>query len=84
MRFEWDAAKNESNLQKHGVDFVYATRAFSDANAVTVQIVRNGETRSATLAKIDGRVFVVVWTSRAGFVRIISARKANAREAKRY
>lgn len=84
MRFEWDAAKNGSNLQKHGVDFVFATRAFADQNAVTVQLVRGGETRSATLAAIEGRVFVIVWTIRSGFVRIISARKANARETKRY
>lgn len=39
---------------------------------------------SGVLGRIDGRLFVVVYTPRAGVFRIISARKANAREVKRY
>jgi uncharacterized protein len=30
MRFEWDEAKNRSNLQKHGIDFETAVLVFED------------------------------------------------------
>ena len=36
------------------------------------------------MGKIEGRLFVVVYTYRANFVRIISARKANHREKRQY
>jgi uncharacterized DUF497 family protein len=34
--------------------------------------------------KIDGRIFVLIYTPRKGAIRIISARKANAREVNQY
>ena len=34
--FEWDEAKNESNIQRHGIDFADAVSVFSDDLAVTV------------------------------------------------
>lgn len=36
------------------------------------------------MGRIEQRVFVVVYTTRRGVVRIISARKANQREIKHY
>lgn len=41
-----------------------------------------GETRFITIGKLNGRVVVLVWTERAGNHRVISMRKANAREQK--
>ena len=43
-----------------------------------------GETRTNCLGEIEGRVFVVTITWRGADRRIISARKANARERKTY
>ena len=43
-----------------------------------------GEERFRALGVIDRRVFVVVFTRRVRAIRIISARKANSREVKRY
>ena len=43
-----------------------------------------GEERFRALGVIDSRVFVVVFTRRVRAIRIISARKANSREVKRY
>lgn len=43
-----------------------------------------GEERFRVLGKRDGKVFVVVYTKRALVIRIISARRANRREVKRY
>lgn len=84
--FEWDDQKAERNQSKHSVNFPFATRAFDDENRLTVIDRRDdyGETRYITLAKIDNRVYVVAFTFRSSNIRLISARKANTREVKRY
>ncbi|UXE59581.1 MAG: BrnT family toxin [Woronichinia naegeliana WA131] len=84
--FEWDEQKAERNQAKHSVSFEFATRAFDDENRVTVIDNRRdyGETRYITLAKIDNRLYVVAFTLRSSIIRLISARKANNKEAKRY
>jgi uncharacterized protein len=43
-----------------------------------------GEDRFQLLAKIENRVFVLVYTPRPRNIRIISARKANTREVEEY
>lgn len=43
-----------------------------------------GEDRYQLIGRIEERLFVLVYTPRHDAIRIISARKANAREVKRY
>ena len=43
-----------------------------------------GEDRYLALGRVDGRVLTVVYTMRNDAIRIISARKANSREVKKY
>jgi uncharacterized DUF497 family protein len=84
--FEWDEQKAERNQFKHSVNFLFATRVFDDENRLTVIDYRYdyGETRYTTLAKIENRVYVVAFTLRLSNIRLISARKANKKEVKRY
>lgn len=84
--FEWDDAKAEKNEAKHSVSFIFATRAFDDQNRITVIDSRfdYGEVRYITLARIDQRVYVLAYTMRGSVIRLISARKANSKEVKRY
>ena len=84
--FEWDNNKAELNQAKHRVSFEFATRAFDDAQRVTAIDHRQdyGEPRYITLAKIGNRVYVVAFTIRSSVIRLVSARKANTREVKRY
>ena len=42
------------------------------------------EERRITIGKIEGRLFVVAYTSRGEVIRLISARKANEREQRQY
>jgi uncharacterized DUF497 family protein len=42
------------------------------------------EARFQALGEIDGRVYMLVFTPRGGDVHVISLRKANRREIKRY
>ena len=86
MEFEWDRKKAESNLQKHGVHFKSATAVFADENRLTVTDDRKDyrEERYTTLGLIEDRLYVVIYTTASETIRIISARKANKREQKRY
>ena len=36
MSYEWDPAKLQANLDKHGVDFVDAAGVFQDPDAITI------------------------------------------------
>lgn len=87
MDFEWDSAKAEANLTKHGVPFAYATRVFDDAYRLARRDPRKdyGEERHIVMGQVDARLLVVVCTWRSDDVcRLISARKANDREKKLY
>jgi uncharacterized protein len=84
--FEWDEAKAKSNEIKHSVSFPFASRAFEDENRLTVIDDRSDydEVRYISLACIEKRVYVLVYTLRNSVIRLISARKANSKEVKRY
>lgn len=72
MNYEWDPNKAKSNYRKHGVRFADAVGVFEDENAITISM------------DFLSRILVVVYTFRDIVIRIISARKATARERKAY
>lgn len=86
MDFEWDEQKSNACYAERGFDFAYAARAFFDPERVIKADTRRdyGENRYQLMGRIEQRVFVEVYTTRRGVVRIISARKANQREIKHY
>lgn len=86
MRFEWDDDKAESNYRKHGVSFIAATKAFDDPDAVELldEEHSDGEIRFQIIGLANGTLLFVAFTERDGVTRIISARKANARQARIY
>ena len=90
-RFEWDPIKAESNLRKHRVNFETATRVFADPFALVEQNrIENGEHRWQTLGIVEGYLLLLVaHTTLDGegsteVIRIISARRAEPKERKRY
>ena len=86
MEFEWDEAKSDGCFAERGFDFAYAVRVFLDPDRLTERDERfdYGEHRYRVLGRIEGRLFMVVYTRRRTGFRIISARKANQREVQRY
>lgn len=86
MEFEWDQAKSDACLAARGFDFDYAGRVFLDPGRVVERDARfeYGEPRFLATGFIDGRLFVVVFTPRAGRIRLISARRASRREVQRH
>ena len=89
-RFEWNPTKATSNLRKHGVSFPTATRVFSDPYAVVEQDrIENGEQRWQTIGVVDGVVMLLAahtvrQQDEIEVIRIISARRADHRERRRY
>jgi hypothetical protein len=88
-RFEWDARKARSNLAKHRVSFELAMTAFDDPFglvAVDDTHSTSEEEREWRIGESDEGVLVVVFTHRdqGRTCRLISARRANRRERRRY
>jgi hypothetical protein len=85
MDFDWDEQKRRKNLEKHGVDFYDAYLMFQTRTIQERDRRRDyGEPRYIALGEWGDRILVVAFTVREGTIRIISARKANRREQKRY
>ena len=86
MEFEWDENKNAENTEKHGVDFHEAATAFYDENAVILfdDVNSAEEIRYQLIAVSPNRLLFVSYTERFERIRIISARKANARHTRIY
>lgn len=86
MEFGWDDAKRQSNIAKHGLDFADVYPAFSDKTKVIApdNRVDYRESRYNMLAKINGRICNITFTERGDVIWLISARKANQREQRRY
>lgn len=86
MRVEYDPAKAEANLRKHGVSFADATGDLEDPLARTVEdpdaVV---ERRFVSIGQSSaGELLVVVFAERAGTYRLISARRATRKERTQY
>ena len=88
MEFEWNEAKNRSNQTKHGISFEEAREIFEGFVLMWEDTRRRyGETRYISVGGIGDSVvvvLVVVHAPRGQKTRIISARKANARERSKY
>ena len=81
VEVEWDPLKAAGNFRKHRVTFADATTALHDERALTVLDEHAREDRFVTVGMDAlGRVLVVVHTLREDRVRLISARRATARE----
>jgi len=90
--FEWDDAKAEANLGKHGVDFMVAMSVLLDPLAMTRLDDEHSddEERWVSVGRAgNGQLLLVVHTFTAtgpgtALVRLISARVATRREREQY
>ena len=77
----FDPGKAAANLRNHGVRFAEAATCLLDPQALAVEDDGEGEARWVLVGRSDrGRVLTVVYTLRGDVPRLISARKATARE----
>lgn len=86
IQFEWDFAKTDANLEKHGIDFDDAVRVFEDPRAQTTDVAmpEYGEERFKTVGMVDERIIAVIYTDRGANRRLISARRSRRNERRDY
>jgi uncharacterized protein len=89
LYFEWDKRKAAANLKKHGVSFEEARSVFFDERARLIDDPDHSENEDRfVLLGLSSSLRVLVvchcYRSEGGVIRIISARRATAREAKSY
>ena len=83
MEFDWNPAKCAKNIAERGIDFADVLVAFIDPTRKVAEDSRKTTARPATTCSprsMAGSSF----TERGKIVWIISARKANKREQRRY
>lgn len=86
MLFEWDEAKNQANIDKHGIGFLRAQQIFDGPVVSWVASQMLGKEARLMSDGLLGNTLLlaVVHTDRSGVTRIISARPASRKERERY
>lgn len=88
MQFEWDEEKEKENIIKHKIDFTTAAFVFDDENRLEIYDSDHSidEERYKTIGAIGETLVVVtvIYTERGDRIRLISARKATAKERRMY
>ncbi len=87
LTFEWDEAKARENLKKHKVAFDEGKTIFNDPFLLTYPDLDSCETEERFIdigLSARNRILVLIHTQRRGKIRIISCRKATARERRDY
>ena len=85
MRFEFDPHKDQLNLHKHSVSLALASELDWDAALLWTDDRRDyGEMRILALAPRTSTLYYVAFVDRGDLRRVISLRRANRREVRRY
>jgi len=89
MRFEWDEPKNRINYRKHGIWFEEAQTVWADARSMEFFDPEHSEAEDRFIRigySTGRRLLLIVFCERESgrVIRLISARKATAKEAKTY
>lgn len=85
MEITYDPLKNKVNQLKHGIALSRAVDfEWDDAVFWRDERLEYGEVRYSGLGMIANRLYFIVFVERNNALRIISLRKANKREVRRY
>jgi uncharacterized DUF497 family protein len=82
--FEYDEKKSQSNLVKHGINFIEAQKLWDDPNLLEIPVKTQDEQRFMVIAKINNKNWSGVITYRAQNIRIISVRRSRKEEVDLY
>ena len=89
LQFEWDENKNTINKAKHKVSFEEAQTVFYDADAIVIDDPDHSEREERfNILGFSARANLLMvchcYRESDSIIRIISARKATAKESKQY
>lgn len=82
--FEFDDSKSQSNLQRHGIDFVDAQALWNDSNLLEIRAKTADEPRFLVIAMIEQKHWSAVITYRGEKIRLISVRRSRDEEVEMY
>mgnify|MGYP000020492745 CR=1 FL=1 len=82
--FEFDDSKSESNLQKHGIDFIEAQALWNDPRLLEIPAKTSDEPRFLAIGVIERNHWSAVITYRSGKIRLISVRRSRDEEVALY
>lgn len=82
--FEFDPKKSESNLEKHGIDFVDAQAIWRDPDFIEIQARSDDEPRFLVVGMFGGKYWSAVITRRPEKIRLISVRRSRDSEVALY
>ncbi|MCF8166397.1 MAG: BrnT family toxin [Rhodoferax sp.] len=82
---EFDYAKRQITLFTRGLDMARENEVFDKSHLDQIDARKDyGEVRIRTFGYLDKQPVFIVWTYRGNIKRIISMRRANEREIKKY
>ena len=85
MKITFDPAKRDWTLRERGLDFAEAAEVFA-GQTIDIPDRRHdyGEDRINSVGYLRGRMVIVCWTPRGNARHVISMRRTNDREKRRY
>ncbi|PLL13758.1 BrnT family toxin [Tabrizicola sp. TH137] len=85
MQFDWDEAKRQANITRHGIDLLLGALIFEGPTVEAEDLRQDyGERRFTAVGFADDLFLVVVYTRRGDRFRLISTRKGGRRDRRRY
>jgi uncharacterized protein len=84
VEFEFDDSKSQSNLAKHGINFIDAQELWADPDRVEIPARMEDEPRFLIIGKIAQKCWSAIITNRENRVRIISVRRSRKEEVAIY
>lgn len=82
--FEFDEAKSQASLGKHGINFVAAQELWKDPYLLEIRAKSEGEPRFVLIGMIGEKHWSAVVTYREGRIRLISVRRSRKKEIELY
>lgn len=82
--FEFDLNKSQSNLLKHGIDFLDAQGLWSDPQLLEIPAKTEDEPRFLLVGLINNKHWSAIVTYRDNRIRIISVRRSRTEEIALY
>lgn len=84
ITFEFDEAKSQANLLKHGINFIDVQALWNDPSLLEIPAKTEDEPRFLIVGIIDGRYWSAVITYRGINIRLISVRRSRTEEVALY
>lgn len=84
LNFEFDELKSQTNLSKHGIDFIAAQELWNDPRLLEIPAKTEDESRYLMVGIITGKYWSAVITYRGANIRLISVRRSRTEEVALY